>query len=205
MDPDAVNSSYRRWAPTYDQTFGAIARRARRRTVDYLNTRAGTVLEVGVGTGLSLQDYDGHLRITGIDFSAEMLAKAERRVVEENLSHVAELQRMDARTLEFSGDHFDTVVAMHLVSVAPEPELVMAEMARVCKPGGEVVIVNHFARHHRGVLARLEKAFVPLADLLGWHSDFRIERVLGAGDLQVQERRALPPFGIFTFLRLQKR
>lgn len=204
MELKAVGASYRRWAPVYDQTFGAITRAGRSKAVSHVNSRPGKVLEVGVGTGLALRHYRDGVEVTGVDFSPEMLEKAKAKVEEHGLSHVTELRRMDARKLDFPDDTFDTVVAMYLVSVVPEPEKVVAEMARVCKPGGEVVIVNHFAREE-GALARLERGFAPFADLLGWHSDFPIERVLGSEDLEVVERRDFPPFGMFTFLRLRKR
>lgn len=203
MELEAVGSSYRRWAPVYDGTFGLITRPGRRRAVEYVNGRSGSVLEVGVGTGLSLRDYKPHLSVTGIDFSHDMLAKARKKVADENLTHVEELRQMDARTLDFDTARFDTVVAMYLVSVVPEPERVVAEMARVCKPGGEVLIINHFARQS-GFLATLERTFAPFANYLGWHSDFAMERVLGSPELEVVEERTLAPFGMFTFLRMRR-
>lgn len=203
MHPKAIASSYRRWAPVYDKSFGLVTRRGRRKAVDYINRRTGTVLEVGVGTGLSLPDYASHLQVTGVDFSREMLAKAHRKVEAEHLSHVVELRQMDARALDYPDNHFDTVVAMYLVSVVPEPERVVAEMARVCTSGGKVIIVNHFARDH-GLLSVLERTFAPFDQVLGWHSDFRMERVLGEQALRVKDLRSFPPLGMFTFMELEK-
>ena len=200
MDLKAITSSYRRWAPVYDDTFGRITRKGRRQATEAVNASSGRVLEVGVGTGLSLGDYAPHLEVTGIDFSEEMLARARRRVAEDKLAQVRELRQMDARSLDFPDGHFDTVVAMYLVSVVPEPERVMAEIARVCKPGGQVIIVNHFARE-RGALAMIERAFAPLAGWLGWHPDFPMARILGEGALEVTEER---PLGLFTFIRMEK-
>jgi phosphatidylethanolamine/phosphatidyl-N-methylethanolamine N-methyltransferase len=204
MEIDAVASSYRRWAPVYDETFGAFTRLGRRKLVRHVNRRAGSVLEVGVGTGLSLPAYAAHLRVTGVDFSADMLERARTRVAEKKLTHVDSLLRMDARELDFPDDHFDTVVAMHLISVVPEPERVMAEMARVCKPGGEVLILNHFL-HEKGALAALGRTLAPLANHLGWHSDFPIERALTSDALELVEERRSPPLGMFTRLHLRKR
>lgn len=204
MKPEAVTSSYRRWAPVYDHTFGAFTRLGRRRVVDYVNRRGGSVLEIGVGTGLSLPGYGDRVQVTGIDFSAEMLGKARERVERLRLTQVAALRQMDARNLDFPDASFDIVVAMHLVSVVPDPEQVMAEMARVCKPGGEVVILNHFL-HEDGTLAVLGRRFAPLADTLGWHSDFPKDRVLVSDILEVVEERPSPPFGMFTRLRLRRR
>jgi phosphatidylethanolamine/phosphatidyl-N-methylethanolamine N-methyltransferase len=203
MELKAVTDTYRRWAPVYDKTFGAVTGIGRKRVVDYLNTRSGRLLEVGVGTGLSLGRYNPRLEVTGIDVSADMLEKARAKVEEQRLGHVKSIREMDARHLDFPDGHFDTVVAMYLVSVVPEPERVVAEMARVCKPGGEIVIVNHFARD-RGMIARVERAMAPFADKLGWHSDFEITRVLGDPRLSLIEERRFPPLGIFTFLRLAR-
>ena len=132
-----------------------------------------------------------------------MLAKARERVNEEGLGNIENLLQMDARKLEFDDNSFDFVVAMHVLSVVPEPEKVMPEMARVCKPGGEVIIVNHFASD-RGVLAVIERITSPLEDMLGWQSDFDISTVLNEPLLVETERQSLPPFGMMTYLRLTK-
>ena len=203
MEINAVRNSYARWAPVYDQTFGRLTNRGRRRSVDYINERSGSVLEVGVGTGLSLPHYRPGLTVTGIDFSEEMLDKARDKVRARGLDHVTELRQMDARDLDYPDDHFDTVTAMHVLSVVPEPERVMSEIARVCKRGGQVVIANHFARE-RGFLAMLERLTAPLENMLGWHSDFAIERVLQDPRLVEEIRRPHPPFGMMTFLVLRK-
>ena len=203
MDLNAVKSSYARWAPVYDKTFGAITEAGRRRAVAHINTRRGSVLEVGVGTGLSLDQYDPAITVTGIDFSEEMLAKARRRVARKKLSNVAELRQMDARELDFPDASFDTVAAMHIVSVVPEPERVMAEMARVCKPGGQIVITNHFARE-KGVMAVIERLMAPFEKTLGWHSDFPLDRVTGEPGLRIVTRKPLPPLGMMTFLVMEK-
>ncbi|MDF1716647.1 MAG: class I SAM-dependent methyltransferase [Antarcticimicrobium sp.] len=203
MDIKTVQTSYARWAPIYDKTFGAITNDGRRRAVGYINSCAGHVLEVGVGTGLSLGHYRPDMKVTGIDFSEEMLEKARAKAQEMGLRQVVELRRMDARALDFPDESFDTVTAMHVLSVVPEPERVMSEIARVCKPGGRVVITNHFKRT-RGPLAALERVSAPFANVLGWHSDFAIERVLGEPGLVEEERTQLPPLGMMTFLVLRK-
>lgn len=204
MDLDAVTRTYRRWAPVYDRTFGIVTRMGRQRAVAEVNRGQGRVLEVGVGTGLSLPGYAPHLEVTGIDYSDDMLAIARERVAREGLTQVRDLRQMDARSLDFPDAHFDWVVAMYLVSVVPDPETVIAEISRVCKPGGQVIIVNHFARE-TGPLAWIERRLAPLANRLGWHADFEQSRILGEASLQVAEERRLSPAGLFTFLRLQKR
>ncbi|ETX13720.1 SAM-dependent methlyltransferase [Roseivivax halodurans JCM 10272] len=203
MDTNAVETSYARWAPIYDRTFGAITDVGRRRAVEYVNHRGGAVLEVGVGTGLALPHYRDDLEVTGVDYSEDMLGKARDKVDRMRLTHVRELRQMDAREIDYPDAHFDTVVAMHVLSVVPDPETVMSEIARVCKPGGEVVVVNHFKRT-TGVLAMLERGFAPFANYLGWHSDFSDQTVLGETSLSPVERKPLPPFGMMTFMTLRK-
>lgn len=204
MDIEAVQSSYSRWAPVYDNTFGVVTNVGRRRTVAYINTRKGSVLEVGVGTGLALKLYAPNMHVTGIDFSNEMLEKARDKARELDLKQVKSLRQMDARSLSFPDNHFDTVAAMHVLSVVPEPERVMSEIARVCKPGGKVVITNHFART-KGFLAALEKVFAPLSNRIGWHPDFKLETVLQEPDLVLEQQKSAPPFGMMTFLVLAKK
>lgn len=203
MDIAAISRSYARWAPVYDKTFGLLTARGRRRAVRHINARGGAVLELGVGTGLSLADYAPSLAVTGIDFSPEMLEKAREKVREKALGQVKSLRRMDARHLDFADESFDTVAAMHVLSVVPDPEKVMAEVARVLKPGGEAVILNHFARE-TGVLARLERMSAPLHDALGWHSDFPRARVLGQPALRLVAERSSPPLGMMTLMVLRK-
>lgn len=203
MDLHAVEKSYARWAPIYDRTFGALTGVGRRRATALLSKLGGSVLEVGVGTGLALPLYGPNVSVTGVDYSAEMLEKARAKVEAEGLDRVTALRRMDARALEFPDASFDHVAAMHVISVVPEPERVMSEIARVLRPGGSVVIVNHFARD-TGLLARAERLAAPLANLLGWHSDFDRARVLGEPNLTLVEECTLPPAGMMTLLRLVK-
>jgi len=203
MELPAIKKTYARWAPVYDRTFGVVTQAGRRRAVERLNAQGGRVLEVGVGTGLALPLYGPGVEVTGIDFSEEMLAKAEAKVAGLGLSRVAALRQMDARALDFPDAAFDGVAAMHILSVVPEPERVMAEIARVLKPGGMVVVTNHFART-RGAMATVERVAAPLSDLLGWHSDFDRARILGEPSLSVEEEASLPPIGLMTLLVLRK-
>src|SRR5262247_522868 len=203
MDEDAIKSAYRRWAPVYDRTFGFVAAEGRKHSVEIINQRKGRVLEVGVGTGLSLPTYGRHLEIVGIDLSPEMLEKARERVVAERLRNVTGLYEMDAGDLKFDDASFDTVVAMYVMTVVPDPEKVMRELARVCRPGGEVLIVNHFSAEE-GMRGWVERRMAPFADMLGWRPVFDIERVLVCDDLVLLEKRGLRPFGLFTMMRFHK-
>jgi len=202
MDEAAIRSAYRRWAPVYDNTFGWVAAEGRRHAVEIINTRAGRVLEVGVGTGLSLPAYRRELEIVGIDLSPDMLDKARERA--DRLTNVAGLHEMDAAELKFPDGSFDTVVAMYVMTVVSEPEKVMRELARVCRPGGEVLIVNHFSTED-GMRGWVERRMAPFADKLGWRPVFDVGRVMGCDDLQLIERRRLRPIGLFTIMRFRKR
>jgi phosphatidylethanolamine/phosphatidyl-N-methylethanolamine N-methyltransferase len=204
IEESAVLDAYRRWAPVYDYTFGLVAKESRRHAVQVLNQGRGRVLEVGVGTGLSLPDYKRHLEVVGIDLSPEMLEKARERVGQESLDHVTGLHEMDASNLKFADASFDSVVAMFVMTVVPEPEKVMRELSRVVKPGGEVLLVNHFSQTE-GVRGWVERRMAPFADKIGWRSVFDLTRVQVCDDLELIERKALRPLGLFTMVRFAKR
>jgi phosphatidylethanolamine/phosphatidyl-N-methylethanolamine N-methyltransferase len=203
IDEDAVKTAYRRWAPVYDNTFGRFASEGRKHAVEIINQSKGRVLEVGVGTGLSLPAYARHLEIVGIDLSPEMLEKARERVSGERLRNVTGLYEMDAGELAFPDASFDTVVAMYVMTVVPDPEKVMRELSRVCRPGGEVMLVNHFSAEE-GMRGWVERRMAPFADMLGWRPVFDVERVLVCDDLTLMDKRGLRPWGLFTMMRFRK-
>lgn len=203
MEEHAIRTAYRRWAPVYDHTFGKVAAEGRKHAVEIINRSTGRVLEVGVGTGLSLPAYKRALEIVGIDLSPEMLEKARDRVSELRLTNVTGLHEMDAGQLTFPDNGFDTVVAMYVMTVVPEPEKVMKELARVCKPGGQVLLVNHFSTED-GMRGWVERRMAPFADKLGWRPVFDVDRVMVAPELKLVESRALRPLGIFTMMRFSK-
>jgi phosphatidylethanolamine/phosphatidyl-N-methylethanolamine N-methyltransferase len=204
MELEAVSKTYARWAPVYDWTFGIVLSSARKRAVALANSRGGAVLEVGVGTGLSLPLYGRDLAVSGFDYSGEMLEKARERVAKQGLSQVRSLLKMDARQIEYADESFDQVMAMHVLSVVPEPERVMGEIERVLKPGGQVIIVGHFA-DGGGLLGFTERMLKPFANRIGWHSDFERAQVLGAASLSLESERRLPPLGIMSMMVLRKR
>jgi phosphatidylethanolamine/phosphatidyl-N-methylethanolamine N-methyltransferase len=204
LDVASVRHAYRRWAPVYDFTFGTVAEAGRKHTVRIINRRRGRVLEVGVGTGLSLPCYEKHLTVTGIDLSPEMLGKAKARVERRRLDNVSGLHEMDAGALAFPDESFDTVVAMYVMTVVPDAAKVMRELERVCATGGEVILVNHFSQEE-GLRGLIERKLAPFANLIGWHSVFSLDNVMMCEDLDLAERRALMPFGLFTMLRFVKR
>jgi phosphatidylethanolamine/phosphatidyl-N-methylethanolamine N-methyltransferase len=203
LDATSVRHAYRRCAPVYDLAFGGITEAGRKHVVKIINRRKGRVLEVGVGTGLSLPCYGDHLGVTGIDLSPDMLKKARARVGRLELGNVSALYEMDAGALAFPDESFDTVVAMYVITVVPDAERVMREFERVCATGGEVILVNHFSQEE-GLRGFFERTIAPVAGFIGWRSVFAVDRVLVCEDLRLAERKALWPFGLFTMLRFVK-
>ena len=202
LDQDAIVKAYRRWAGVYDTAFGRISASARRRAVDMVNRLPGRdVLEVGVGTGLSLPHYRSDKRITGIDLSREMLEKAHERVDRERLLNVAALHEMNAEATDFSKGSFDIIVGMFVASVVADPRGLLNEMRRLVRPGGSILLVNHFIAE-KGPRRWLEEALAPASDLLGWHPHFAMEAIFSEADLTRLEIEPVPPFGIFTLARL---
>lgn len=200
MDIHAIRKSYRRYAGRYDFYFGAIFQPGRKAIVDLMHCQPGEhVLEVGVGTGLSLPLYPDYAQITGIDVSTEMLAKAQYRIQQEQLDNVV-LHEMDAEAMSFPDSHFDKVVAMYVASVVPNPRQLVAEMSRVCKPGGDLFIVNHFMSTHP-MVARLEKTVAPLSNLMGFHPDFELDAFIRETRLNVVEQVPVNFLGYWTLLR----
>lgn len=204
MQLEYILKSYARYAPVYDQTFGwMLSFRGRSMAAGVTNKRPGKILEVGVGTGISLSYYRKEHEVHGIDISPDMLERAQQRVAKGNLSHVSSLRIMDARELEFSDNTFDAVVAAYVMSVVPDPEKVIREIERVCKPGGDVIIVNHFAAE-KGFRRDIEKFLAPLSNKLGWRPDMPVQEILGNTSLREVKRHKLPPLGMFTMLHLRK-
>ena len=202
LDADSVRAAYRRWANVYDTVFGGISAFGRKRAVEAVNALPGSkVLEVGVGTGLALPHYNRSKRITGIDLSAEMLALARTRVRQQQLVNVDTLIEVDAESTGFDAQYFDIAVAMFVASVVPNPRKLLAEMRRVVRPGGHLLFVNHFAAE-RGPRWWAERAMAPASRKLGWHPDFSREALLPAEDMVCAHFDPVPPFGLFTLVRL---
>jgi len=204
LDKATVAKAYARWAPVYDLVFGSVFDRGRKASIAAAERIGGRILEVGVGTGLSLRDYSWTNRLIGVDLSAPMLRKAKARVAEHSLSNVEGLAVMDAQHLGFQDAVFDVVVAQYVITAVPDPEATLDEFARVLKPGGEIILVNHLGAES-GLRAFLERWFAPLARRLGWRPEFGWERLAQwaarHGGVRVVERRAMPPLGHFSLIR----
>jgi len=201
MELPVIEKVYRRYAKRYDFYFGALFQPGRKAVINRMHCQPGErILEVGVGTGLSLPLYPSGVQVTGIDISEEMLACARARAARDQLEQVAALLRMDAEHMVFRDDSFDKVVAMYVVSVVPSPAQLVAEMRRVCRPGGELYIVNHF-QHAHPLVAGIERRLAPLSRLLGFHPDFPLENFLQETGLEVSEQIPVNALGYWTLLR----
>src|SRR6476660_7843479 len=207
LDKDAVTKAYARWAPIYDFVFGAVFERGRKASVAAAERIGGRILEVGVGTGISLPEYRWTTRVVGVDLSMPMLRKAKARVREHGLSNVDGLAVMDAQNLGFEEASFDVVVAQYVITAVPDPEATLDEFARVLRPGGEIVLVNHLGAE-AGLRRSLEHWFQPAARKLGWRTEFSFDRYARWAEqtsgMRLVERRAMPPFGHFSLIRFAK-
>jgi phosphatidylethanolamine/phosphatidyl-N-methylethanolamine N-methyltransferase len=207
LDQHTVAKAYARWAPIYDIVFGAVFARGRKASIAAAERIGGRILEVGVGTGISLPDYSWHNSIVGVDYSEPMLRKAQGRVAEHRLSNVAALVVMDAQQLGFPDHFFDVVVAQYVITAVPDPEATLDEFARVVRPGGEIILVNHLGAE-AGLRRVFEQGFAPLARRLGWRPEFGWDRLARwaakHGRVSVRERRAMPPLGHFSLIRFAK-
>ncbi|MGM0812210.1 MAG: class I SAM-dependent methyltransferase, partial [Pseudomonadota bacterium] len=182
---EQVSRAYSAFAPAYDAFFGAVLEPGRRAAIREMNLQPGArVLEVGIGTGLALSAYPRGVRITGVDLSLEMLERARRRAGGMELARVVDLKVMDARALDYPNASFDAVVAMYVVSVTPEPERVIAEMRRVCRPGGQLVIVNHFRTTSRTVRIT-EKLLRPLHRMVNYSAELDYDAFVQKTGLEV--------------------
>jgi phosphatidylethanolamine/phosphatidyl-N-methylethanolamine N-methyltransferase len=202
LDIDSIKNAYRRYAPKYNLYFGAVLHPGRKRVIEKMNCRAGDlVLEVGVGTGLALRLYDPSVRVIGIDISPEMLERARILRDREKLYNVRGLEEMDAEHMTFPDNTFDKVAAMYVVSVASDPVRLINEMRRVCKPGGELFIVNHFHRPD-SLTGFFERLVAPLSEKLGFHPDFPLDSLISRTQIQVTQAIPVNFFGFWTLLKI---
>lgn len=207
IDRDGVAKAYARWAPVYDLVFGAVFEKGRKASIAAADKVGGRVLDVGVGTGLSLSDYAPTTRLCGVDLSEPMLRKAQERVKTLNLTNVETLAVMDAKTLAFADNTFDAVVAQYVITTVPDPEGTLDDFVRVLKSGGELILVNHIGAE-AGPRRAFETAFAPVARKLGWRPEFPWDRLVnwaaGHGGVTLVERRPMPPMGHFSLIRYRK-
>jgi phosphatidylethanolamine/phosphatidyl-N-methylethanolamine N-methyltransferase len=207
MNATGVANAYGRLAPIYDLVFGPVFRRGRAEAVKVAERIGGRVLEVGVGTGLSLPRYAATTIIVGVDISERMLAVARKRVKRLGLENVESIEVGDAEDLQFPDNSFDVVVAQYVVTACPNPEEALSEFARVVRPGGEIVITTRIGAD-RGMRAGIEKTLMPVTTKLGWRTEFPFSRyttwAAGNSSVKLIEHTPMPPLGHFSLIRFAK-
>ena len=207
LDQDTIAKAYARWAPVYDLVFGAVFDPGRKASIVAAERVGGRILDVGIGTGISLLDYARTNRIVGVDYSEPMLRRARERLAEQKLDHVDGLVVMDAQRLGFRDGAFDAVVAQFVITAVPDPEGTLDEFARVTKPGGEIILVNHLSAE-AGLRWAFDQWFNPVARRLGWRTEFRWERIAQWADrhggVRLIERRTIKPLGHFSLVRFER-
>lgn len=203
MDENDVRTAYRRWAPVYDATFGKLVTAGMRHATKQANRFSGRLLDVGVGTGLALPHYGPQLSVTGIDLSIEMLERARARIKKSHATNIEALLEMDAGNLRFPAESFDVAIASYVLTVVPDPAKVVHELARVTKPGGTVLIVNHFSVEN-GLRGAIEKGMAKHATKLGWRPEFPIDTLLVSEKLRLVSIRPVKPMGFFTLLEFKR-
>ena len=206
LDHQSVERAYARWAPVYDLVFDKVMAAGRRAAVAAASRLGSRILDVGVGTGLELPYFASDATVVGVDISEPMLRKAQERIRGGNLSQIAGLAVMDGARLGFADGAFDAVIAPYVITVVPDPEATLAEFIRVVRPGGEVVLVNHLSAD-TGARAAFERWLGRQTKHLGWRPEFpwaRIADWCAAHDVEIVERKTIPPLNLFTLIRLRK-
>ncbi|MCC2103904.1 MAG: methyltransferase domain-containing protein [Hyphomicrobiales bacterium] len=208
IDNANVEEAYARWAPVYDLVFAAIMKPGRKAAAAAASRDGGRVLDVGVGTGLELPMFSRTTRLVGVDLSEPMLRRAQDRVTKQRLGNVEGLIKMDAMNLAFPDASFDCAVAPFVLTVVPDPHATLNELARVTKPGGEIVLVNHIGAE-TGPIAAIEAWMGRRSADLGWRPEFPWsvvgDWIAGRDDVVLTERRRLNPLGLFTLARIARR
>ena len=206
-DRDVMEKAYARWAPVYDRLCGPVFLNGRRAAANAAREVGGRILEIGVGTGLSFDDYDDETAITGIDLSEPMIAKARERASSGRYPFVKDLRVMDAHDLTFPDGSFDCVVGQFVITLVENPERVMSECVRVVRPGGQIILVNHLYSE-RGLAAAVERLLAERARALGLRPEFPFARLAAwarsHGGAELIERRKVPPFGLYTLVRFRR-
>ncbi len=193
---------YSEFSHLYEKIFSPFFEKRIHAVIKSLNIPPGAkVLEVGIGTGLSMSAYPAHCEVTGVDLAADMLDKAQEKADENGWRHFRLLE-MDALNLKFADSSFDYVTSFHVVSVVPDPVRMMREIHRVCKPEGSVVIINHF-RSTKPVIGFLVGALTPITRHLGWDASLRLSEAFAGIPVHIEKCFKTSPFSLFTVVVAQ--
>lgn len=195
---------YSEFSHLYDKIFERVFFPRIEQVVTSLRIPPGArVLEIGVGTGLSLSAYPPHCEVIGVDLAQDMLDQAQDKIRRNNWSHIS-LQQMDALDLRFASNSFDYVTAFHVISVVPDAHRMMNEAMRVCRPGGTLVLINHF-RSANPVFGTLVEMLDPVTRKLGWRTTLRLTDVVNGAPLEVAQCFKTSPRSLFTVLVARNR
>lgn len=190
MELESIKKIYAGYSSVYDALFKRFFYPRIKHAITYMDIKPGDrILDVGVGTGLSLSVFPRYCSVVGIDLSTEMLRKAKQKIDDNRLDNIKVLS-MDAMSVGFKDDSFDKVFISHVVSVVPDPYKVMQEVKRVCRKGGQVVIVNHFKSKNK-LLETVEKIINPVCKKIGWRSDLCLNEFIDRSGLNVKEKYML--------------
>ncbi len=200
MDPERTRRIYSAYSSFYDIVFGRLFQKYRCGAIDLLEINPGEkILEIGVGTGLSLPLYPSYCKVVGIDFSSRMLEKGNEKIKQYQLANVT-LHQMDATSLDFETDSFDSVLAAYVMTTLPDPKKTMSEIIRVCKEDGKIVLVNHFSNGNR-FLSGIEKNISTICKRIGFRTDLTLETLISGTSVVLNKKEKMDPLALWKIVR----
>ena len=201
MDQNSIIKSYKRVSSFYDMTFGQVFRPGQKAIIKKMDcVESDNVLEIGIGTGSSLQYYPKETKVVGIDISPDMLEVAKKRIVKDKI-HNKHILLMNGERLSFPDNSFDKVVGMYVVSVTQNPQVLVEEMKRVCKNDGDIYIVNHFSTEQDNPFVKMfEKGLMPISKILGWKPYFPFDEFNAYANLDVLEMSKVNLFNYWNII-----
>jgi len=201
LDQNSIIKSYKRVSSFYDLTFGQVFRPGQKAIIKKMDCiESDNVLEIGIGTGSSLQYYPKETKVVGIDISPDMLEVAKKRIIKDKI-HNKHILLMNGERLSFPDNSFDKVVGMYVVSVTQNPQVLVEEMKRVCKNDGDIYIVNHFSTEQDNPFVKMfEKGLMPISKILGWKPYFPFDEFNAYANLDVLEMSKVNLFNYWNII-----